>query len=118
MPKPGAEIAVAVARLQPVTEPSGHQPAAAPVQAIHRTLSDQQKALKRCGVLCKDGSFISWLRRTNNVPLQVYKDPAELVREVLQCGSRRDIATDPDVYARWQKLADAYDMHLRYPGRA
>lgn len=112
-PQPGAEIAVAVARIKAVK-----QIEAQPVGK--RTFADMAPA-QQAGVLCNDARFRKFLHeeRTNAWMLALSNHPdnpteaaATTVRAACGVHSRADLNTDPRAEIAWQTLQEEYRAWL------
>lgn len=100
IPRPGAEVTVWVARLDPKAVQKAKEPA---VQANHH-LSRQ------CATLCTYGKFRTFLKeaaKTVGEPADA-EDAASWVRELCQVESRAEFDSDPEAAKRWNALYAEY----------
>lgn len=133
VPQPGREKPVAVALLDTDAITSGPlaAPPAAPThppEEIHQAPAKQrqvgaatvaERAMRRCGILCGDREFQSWLRdkKLSQWPYDRERSLEEwtvwAVRSLLGVSSRREMATSIRAREVWLMLEDEFMRHSK-----
>jgi hypothetical protein len=107
MPQPGAEVPVAVARLQ-TPDKAETPPAASPVDLkAHRRFEDLPYSWQ-AALRCQDMSFREWLREFYEPDIHDAEDAARFVRGHCGVTSRSDIRPGTKAEKIWERL------NLRY----
>lgn len=118
VPVPGAEIPVAIARLNKQNEVAGAGPLRpqppkpeaeardTPRRPFHELPPSQQAALK-----CNDPDFQQWIGADDA------EDAAFRVRRGCQVTSRSELDKYPEAAKRWRHLLDSYEAERRLPER-
>jgi hypothetical protein len=114
-PQPGAEIAVAVARLvaepvAPTAETTSvvDRSSPPPAPARERTPWDAMKLSQQAAILCGDIGFQRWIK------VEDKEAAAEFVRQHCGVPSRKDLDEHDEAASRWNRLAGMFRDFQRY----
>lgn len=106
-PSPGAEVPVALARIDPNAEKAAPEPRKPSGEAEPRRKFASLSLAQQAGMRCADKDFQRFLAERNGASDMVATDAestAQTVREICQVGSRSDIRAENVSGAIWQNL--------------
>ena len=107
-PQPGAEIAVAVARLDPEKAKATPAPSEKPKERF----ADKRLSVQ-AGMRCSDGSFQLWLEKTGRTTTAHPNNAAEYVRMFCCEGHSRSFLDNvPEYGAAWAALNAGFEQDM------
>lgn len=110
-PRPGAEVPVALARIDPTASKArpARTHASQPSKRRWADLSPAQQA----GIRCEEPAFAKFLTDETDYKPNGPKEAAESVRELCGVSSRKLIAESPVATAKWVELDARYQLWLQ-----
>lgn len=116
-PRPGTEVPVALARMNTAAPERRHGPK---LSAADKQTWEDMPSAQQAGIRCGEARFWAFLNQIDHDGYGVVRNAEEAaaaVRTILGVNSRKEIAGNPEAFAKWEALDQEYQDFVFMDGR-